>query len=112
LSSFTSTLTTAIYTLSLHDALPIFPHPGGAHHLHRTGARPVQDERRHHRRSPRHGRAVGTASPDRTSAFPARDPAAASTALVRPVSELLIRVGPTRDDEGRLPLPYHWAAAR
>src|SRR5690606_21502182 len=87
------------------------PHPGGAHHLHRTGARPVQDERRYHRRSPRQGRAVGTAPPDRTSEFPARDPAAASTALIRPVSELLLRAGPHPIEEGPLPQPNQWGAA-
>src|SRR2546421_9226527 len=68
---FNDTATTEIYTLSLHDALPIYhrlrpvrdgrelPHPGGARRRRRAPRRPGQLERRPGPRGDRDGHLPG-----------------------------------------------------
>src|SRR3712207_7283842 len=52
---FNDTATTEISTLSLHDALPIYPHRRAA----LPGLRRAERDRDHPRRSPRRGRGRG-----------------------------------------------------
>src|SRR2546426_7307229 len=91
---FNDTATTEIYTLSLHDALPIWqrPRPRGEE-VHGRGEagtrfgrpRPDQDRarqargegRRHLRRVPPHGRSGAARRPDSGRAGPATEPRAA-----------------------------------
>src|SRR5690349_24180084 len=55
---FNDTATTEIYTLSLHDALPIWPRPGGVHpgRLHPHERLPADHEGQHPEQPRLHGR--------------------------------------------------------